>query len=99
MHLPLRLASAPLHGQHRRTRPVEYFLLVEPRADGSVIGLYRDQPIADSVIDADGAHYVYAGIAPRLRSGVYDVEALKPGEWLVEPGLVYVATAGTTRKR
>ena len=74
-----------------RARPVEYFLLLAPQADGPVIGLYRDQPIAASVIDAYGQHYAYAGIAPRLRSGSYDVEALKQGEWLVEPGLVYVA--------
>jgi hypothetical protein len=77
---------------HRlQPRPVEYFLLVEPHADGPVIGTYRGQPIAASVIDAYGQHYAYAGIAPRLNSGRYDVEALKQGEWLVEPGLVYAA--------
>lgn len=84
MQITLRPAS------HRsRPRPVAYFLLLEPRAAGPVIGIYRDQPIAASVVDADGRHYAYAGIAPRLSSGVYDVEALRDGEWLVEPGLVY----------
>jgi hypothetical protein len=77
------------HAHRIRARPVEYFLLDEPCADGPVIGLYRDQPIAAFVIDADGRHYAYAGIAPRLSSGRYDVEALRQGEWLVEPGLVY----------
>lgn len=84
---------------HRlKARPVEYFLLVEPRADGPVIGLYWDQPIAASVIDAYGERYAYAGIAPRLRSGTYDVEALKQGEWLVEPGLVYAAANAVAAK-
>jgi hypothetical protein len=70
-------------------RPVAYFLLDEPHPDGPVIGIYRGRPIAESVIDAEGRHYAYAGIAPRLSSGSYDVEALRQGEWLVEPGLVY----------
>lgn len=77
-----------------KARPVEFFLLVEPRADGPVIGIYRDEPIAASVIDAYGQHYAYAGIAPRLDSGAYDVDALKRDEWLVEPGLVYAADDG-----
>jgi hypothetical protein len=77
------------HPRRFTARPVEYFLLDEPHADGPVIGIYQDQPIAASVIDAEGRHYAYAGIAPRLSSGRYDVEALRQGEWLVEPGLVY----------
>ena len=71
--------------------PVEYFLLLEPQAVGPVIGIYRDRPIAAAVIDAEGRRYAYAGIAPRLHSGCYDVESLRQGEWLVEPGLVYAA--------
>jgi hypothetical protein len=74
-----------------KARPLEYFLLFEPRAAGPVIGTYRGHPIAASVIDAEGSRYAYAGIAPRLGSGAYDVEALRDGEWLVEPGLVYTA--------
>lgn len=79
------------HAHRIRARPVEYFLLDEPHAAGPVIGLYRDQPIPAAVIDADGRRYVYAGVAPRLRTGMYDVEALRQDEWLVEPGLVYSA--------
>ena len=70
-------------------RPVEYFLLVEPRADGPPIGYYAGNPIPAAVVDYWGRRYSYAGIATRRRSGQYDVEALGPGEWIIEPGLVY----------
>jgi len=71
------------------SRPVEYFILVEPHADGPVVGYYAGQAIAAAVVDYFGRRYSYAGIAPRRRSGQYDVEALGPGEWIIEPGLVY----------
>ena len=72
-------------------RPVEYLILVEPRPDGPVIGYYADHAIADAVVDYFGRRFTYAGIAPRLRNGWYDVDALRPGEWIVEPGLIYFA--------
>jgi hypothetical protein len=75
-------------------RPVEYFILVEPRADGPVIGQYADRPIAAAVVDYFGCRFTYAGVAPRLRNGRYDVEALQPGEWIVEPGLIYYRDPG-----
>jgi hypothetical protein len=70
-------------------RPVDYFILVEPRADGPIIGTYDDQPIPAAVKDAFGRRYVYVGIASRLRDGRLDVKALSPGEWFAHPGLVY----------
>jgi hypothetical protein len=70
-------------------RPVEYFILVEPHADGPVVGYYAGNPIPAAVVDYFGRRYSYAGVAPRRRGGQYDVEALGPGEWIVEPGLVY----------
>jgi len=70
-------------------RPVEYFILVEPHADGPVVGYYGGRPIPAAVVDYFGRRYSYAGVAPRRRSGQYDVEALAPGEWIIEPGLVY----------
>ena len=70
-------------------RPTDYYLLVEPQPHGRVVGYFKDRPIPEFVTDAYGTHYTYAGIAPRLASGRYDVEALRRGEWLVEPGLVY----------
>jgi hypothetical protein len=72
-----------------RARPLDYFMLFEPHPDGPVLGTYAGHPIAETVIDGYGIRYIFAGVAPRLRSGGYDSEALLPGEWLVEPGLVY----------
>jgi hypothetical protein len=74
-----------------KDRPVDYFILVEQRADGPVIGTYDDHPIAAAVKDAFGRRYLYVGIAPRLRDGRFDVKALSPGEWFARPGLVYRA--------
>lgn len=70
-------------------RPVDYFILVEPRADGPLLGYYAGRPIPAAVVDYFGRRYSYAGVAPRGRSGQYNVEALGPGEWIIEPGLVY----------
>lgn len=70
-------------------RPVEYYMLAEPRPDGPVVGYYAGRPIADAVVDCFGRRFTYAGVAPRIRSGRYDVGSLRPGEWIVEPGLVY----------
>jgi hypothetical protein len=72
-----------------REQPVEYFILVEPRADGPVVGNYNGHPIAAAVRDCYGRRFTYAGVASRLRNGAYDVEALSPGEWFVQPGLIY----------
>jgi hypothetical protein len=73
----------------RARHHIDYYVLVEPRADGPMVGYYAGHPIAAAVVDYSGRRYTYAGVAPRLRSGRYDVESLRPGEWIVEPGLVY----------
>src|SRR5262245_15443866 len=78
----------------RTSRPVEYFILVEPRPDGPIIGRYSGHAIAEAVVDYFGRRFTYAGIAPRLRSGRYDVDSLRLGEWIVEPGLIYYADPG-----
>jgi len=88
--MPSRLAPT------LRERPVEYFILMEPRPDGPTVGYLDGRPIAASVVDFFGAHYAYVGAAPRRPDGRYDVEALKAGEWLVEPGLVYYADPKTS---
>ena len=79
---------------HRR--PIEYFMLLAPRPDGPVVGRYAGQPIPAAVIDEDGRRYVYAGTAPRLLDGRYDLDALRTDEWLVEPGLVYAGRLAPT---
>ena len=80
-----------------RRLPVEYFLLANVRFDGATIGYLAGKPIYEAVIDADGVSYDFAGVAPRDASGRFDVAALRRGEWIVQPGLVYVAGAEAGR--
>jgi hypothetical protein len=75
-------------------RPVEYLVLVEPRPAGPVVGFLAGNPIPEAVVDYFGRRYVYAGVAPRRRNGKYDGDALRRGEWIVEPGLVYRSAGG-----
>src|SRR5579871_4716975 len=71
-----------------RAVPLGYYVLDVER-EGPVIGSLDGKPIAATVVDRDGHTYVYAGLARRFRDGRLDVEALKPNEWIVRPGLVY----------
>ena len=79
----------PMRANRARRIPPEYFMLLDPRPDGPRVGFYDGQEIPAAVIDAEGRRYLYAGVAPRLLSGHYDLDALRKDEWLVEPGLVY----------
>lgn len=72
-----------------QAQTIEYSLLHHTKMDGPVIGTYMDQPIAEAVIDESGRRYVYAGLAPRRRGGRFDTEALRPGEFILQPGLIY----------
>ena len=75
-----------------RSFPIEYYMLQSVAPDGSeVVGYFAGRPILEEVVDPSGHRYHYAGLAPRLRDGRFDVAALRPGEWLVEPGLVYAS--------
>jgi hypothetical protein len=74
---------------NRARIPLDYFMLLQPRPDGPPVGVYAGREIPAAVIDADGRRYLYAGVAPRLLNGSYDLNALGQDEWLVEPGLVY----------
>jgi hypothetical protein len=84
---PTRFRLAPRVG---RRMPTEYFVLAHPRPEGVVIGNVGDLLIYEAVVDGNGLRYRFAGIAPRDPDGRLDVEALRPGEWIVQPGLVYV---------
>src|SRR5262245_51464598 len=76
-----------------------FSILVEPRPAGATIGLYRGLPIAERVTDQFGRLFAYAGIIGRQRDGQYDVGGLKPGEFIVEPGLVYNLEKGKERPK
>jgi hypothetical protein len=76
-------------------RRVEYSILHDVRPIGPSIGFYAGRDIRESVVDVFGRRFLYAGVAPRKWDGVFDVEALKAGEFIVQPGLVYrLATSG-----
>ena len=74
-----------------------YSIMVEPRPAGATIGLYRGLPIAERVVDQFNRRFTFAGIIGRRRDGQYDVDALKPGQFVVEPGLVYGLDTGNGR--
>ena len=73
----------------RQQRPDIFSIMIEPRPAGPVIGFYRDLPIAERVVDLFGRCFTYAGIIDRRRDGQYDVDGLKSGQFIVEPGIVY----------
>jgi hypothetical protein len=70
-------------------RDSEYRMLARARPAGPAIGSFKGQLVSSEVTDGSGRRYVYAGVVPRSCHGHYDVELLGPGEWIVEPGLVY----------
>jgi hypothetical protein len=67
----------------------DYCLIVDPRPEGPMVGVFADSPISESVLDCFGRSYIYAGAAPRRQNGRYDIAALKRGEFILAPGLVY----------
>ena len=74
---------------HRRCNRADFLVVVDPRPEGPILGTFGEHKIASTVVDCFGRRYDYVGIATRLWIGRCDVDALKYGEWLVEPGLVY----------
>ncbi|QKC80612.1 hypothetical protein [Mesorhizobium sp. NZP2077] len=87
----MRLHSVWLTSKASRRVPTEYFVLANLREQGTIIGRLAGHPIADTVVDARGRRYQFVGVAPRDRTGRFDVEALRTGEWIVQPGLIYAA--------
>jgi len=73
----------------RYRETAEFHMMVDPRPTGQTIGVYRDRPFSESVADYFGRHFTYSGIAPRRTNGQYDPAALREGEFIVEPGLLY----------
>lgn len=67
----------------------EYHLIIDPRPTGPAIGVYAERIISESVADYFGRRFTYAGVAPRRSNGQYDLAALRAGEFIVEPGLLY----------
>ncbi len=72
-----------------RGRPLEYFMLHDAKPTGQSVGIYANREIPESVVDDFGRRYVFAGLAPRRQNGDFDVDALRTGEFILKPGLVY----------
>jgi len=79
--------SVSMHERHPMDD--EFFILSNIRAEGSVVGHLGELPIPARVVGEDGQRYAFEGVAARRPSGRYDVRTLRPGEWIVRPGLVY----------
>lgn len=84
---------SPINQDH-----IDYHIVLDPRPDGPVIGFLGETPIVAAVLDYFGRRFVYDGVAPRRPNGRFDIDALKPGEGLVEPGLVYRIESEYTTK-
>ncbi len=73
----------------RRARPLEYSILHNPRAAGPVIGKLGGKEFTEYVYDEFDRLFVFSGAAPRRLNGEFNDDALKTGEFIVLPGLVY----------
>jgi hypothetical protein len=91
----MRSHSIWLTSKVSRRVPTEYFVLANLREQGAIIGRLAGHPIADTVVDASGSRYRYVGVATRDADGRFNVEALRAGEWIVQPGLVYAVEGKT----
>jgi hypothetical protein len=70
-------------------RPIEYSILHDVKPTGPSLGVYNESEIPDSVVDDCGRRFVYVGVAPRRWNGQFDGDTLRPGEFILRPGLVY----------
>jgi hypothetical protein len=73
----------------RRADTLEFSILHNTKAEGPTIGQLDGREISEFVIDEFGRLFAYSGVAPRLSDGRFDDAALKVGEFIVLPGLIY----------
>jgi hypothetical protein len=73
----------------RRTQFIEYSILQNAKPAGPAIGRLDGNEFSEFVSDEFGRIFVYSGVAPRLGNGEFDDAALKDGEFIVPPGLIY----------
>jgi len=63
-----------------------------------MLGYCAGHPIFSAIVDGGGQRYVFAGVAVRRRDGDVDLAALRRGEWLLEPGLIYRSDQAARRR-
>jgi hypothetical protein len=80
-------------------RFADYSVIVDPQPEGAVIGYFAGKPISEQVVDMFGRHFTYVGVASCRRDGDFDVDHLRAGEFIAEPGLVYRLVTGNSGDR
>ena len=73
----------------RRSHFIEYSILRDAKPEGPAIGKLDGREFSEFVLDEFGQLFAYSGVAPRLSNGQFDDAALKDGEFIVPPGLIY----------
>jgi hypothetical protein len=69
--------------------PFEYYMLHGITFEGGVACRLGRELVRELVRDSQGCLYRFVGLASRDAFGRLDVAALGPGEWIVEPDLIY----------
>jgi hypothetical protein len=72
-----------------RAQTIEYSILHNTVSQGPAIGRLNGREFSEFVIDEFGRLFSYTGVAPRRSNGQFDDAALKDGEFIVPPGLIY----------
>ncbi len=83
----------------RRVQALEYCILHNTTPDGPVIGKLDGREFSEFVQDEFGRLFCYSGVAPRLSDGRFDDAALKDGEFIVLPGLIYKYRGKAEKRR
>ncbi|CAA2138897.1 hypothetical protein [Hyphomicrobium sp. ghe19] len=87
-----------LVSQRRAQLLLEYCILPNTEFQGPIIGRLDGRDFSEFVRDEFGRLFVYSGVAPRRCDGQFDQDALKAGEFIVLPGLIY-RYRGKARRR
>jgi hypothetical protein len=83
----------------RRAETLEYSILHNTKSEGPTIGKLDGKEISEFVTDEFGRLFAYSGVAPRLSNGRLDDTALKAGEFIVLPGLIYKYRGKAEKRR
>ena len=73
----------------RRANVLDYSILHNVTPEGQAIGRFGDREFSEFVRDEFGHLLVYCGVAPCRRDGPFYWDALKDGEFIIPPGLIY----------
>jgi hypothetical protein len=84
-----RTLSPPAMMRRNQHQPIEYYLLDRVRCEGALLGYLGGEPIRAAAVDDWGRRYEFAGVVSFRADGQYDLRCVKPGEFIVEPGLIY----------